>query len=200
MNLRLITLPILLLVFNQILFAQNVNNDVMHPKMSYDTFWDNMKQLCGLAFEGRVEHAPTGDTVFSDQVIQIHVGRCDDNKIFVHLHVGDDRSRTWVLTREDGRLLLKHDHRHKDGTEDILSQYGGWTSNTGMSTTQVFPADQFTVSILPAASANVWWFELISGQYLTYNLRRLNTDRFFSLRFDLSKTVDTPPNAWGWDE
>jgi hypothetical protein len=187
-------------IFYQVSLAQTLNLEGYHSSKPVDTFWRNLEKLCGHAFEGKVENAPEGDTVFSDHFIQMHVRKCNENKIYIHLHVGEDRSRTWVLTRSDGRILLKHDHRHKDGTEDKLSQYGGWTTNGGMSTIQVFPADQFTVNILPAASANVWWIELISGQSFTYSLRRLNTDRYFSLKFDLSDTIIAPPFAWGWDE
>ncbi len=195
-----LTYCIYLLIFYQVSLAQTINSVGHQFPMPNDTFWRNLEELCGNAFEGKVEYAPEGDTVFSDQIIRMHVRKCHENKITIHLHVGDDRSRTWVITRSDGRLLLKHVHRHKDGSEDGLSQYGGWTSNCGMTTIQVFPADQFTVNILPAASANVWWIELLPAQSLSYNLRRLNTDRYFSLKFDLSNTIVTPPNAWGWDE
>ena len=67
-------------------------------------------------------------------------------------------------------------------------------------TIQFFPADEQTVQMLPAAAGNVWWVELVPGEYFTYNLRRLGTDRLFSIRFDLTKTVDTPATPWGWQD
>ena len=128
----------------------------------------------------------------------MHVRSCADNIIRVPFMVGEDRSRTWVFSREGERLQLKHDHRHADGAEDSITQYGGMTTNTGLSTLQVFPADQFTAQLLPAAATNVWWVELVAGKYFTYNLRRMGTDRWFSVRFDLSKEVETPPAPWGF--
>ncbi len=114
--------------------------------------------------------------------------------------VGDNRSRTWIFTKLSGKLLLKHDHRHEDGKEDSITQYGGGTSNSGSATVQYFPADQQTVNILPAAAGNMWWVELMPGKYFTYNLRRMGTDRLFSIRFDLSKPVAAPEAPWGWKD
>ena len=40
--------------------------------------------------------------------------------------VGEDRSRTWIVSvLSDGRLRLKHDHRHEDGEPDAITMYGG---------------------------------------------------------------------------
>jgi hypothetical protein len=62
----------------------------------------------------------------------------------------------------------------------------------------MFPADQETAEVLPAAAANVWWIELVPGEYFTYNLRRMGTERFFSIKFDLTKEVKMPDAPWGW--
>ena len=78
--------------------------------------------------------------------------------------------------------------------------YGGWTTSTGMPTRQMFPADQQTVDILPAAAANVWWIEIVDGQYFTYNLRRVGTDRYFSIKFDLKTPVKARDVPWGWKD
>ena len=60
----------------------------------------------------------------------------------------------------------------------------------------MFPADVHTSKIIPEASSNVWWFT-INDTNITYNLRRLGTDRFFSVRFDLSKPIEIPEAPWG---
>ena len=78
--------------------------------------------------------------------------------------------------------------------------YGGQTTNSGMANLQMFPADQETTNILPAAATNVWWVELVPGKYFTYNLRRMGTDRLFSIRFDLSTAIDIPEAPWGWKD
>lgn len=165
---------------------------VSRPNNYQESFWKELNTLCGKAFEGTVINAPANDTVFKNQRLIMHVRSCGENVIRIPFMVGSDRSRTWVFTRSGSGIGLKHDHRHEDGKEDSITQYGGQTSNSGSSTLQVFPADQHTVNILPAAVTNVWWVEVVPGKYFTYNLRRANTDRLFTIRFDLSKTVNEP--------
>lgn len=163
-------------------------------------FWDSVRKLCGKAFAGTVEAAPEGDVTFKDKELVMHVRACEKDRVRIPFFVGDDRSRTWVLTRKKDRILLKHDHRHEDGTPDKVTMYGGWTTNGGSAERQMFPADQQTVDVLPAAAANVWWIEIVDGQYFTYNLRRVGTDRYFSIRFDLSKEIAKPAAPWGWKD
>jgi hypothetical protein len=165
-----------------------------------EKFWQELQKLCGSSFEGTVAAAPVNDTVFKNKTLLMHIRVCDDNIIRVPFMVGANRSRTWVFTKTRDKISLKHDHRHEDGKEDSITQYGGWTSNNGTATVQYFPADQHTVDILPAAGGNVWWIELVPGKHFIYNLRRMGTDRLFSIRFDISKTVPTPEAPWGWKD
>src|SRR5688572_23838508 len=103
--------------------------------------------MCGKAFAGKVvanEPAIPNDP-FEGRVLVMHVRACDAaGGLRVPFHVGDDRSRTWVLTLVGDRLRLKHDHRHKDGTEDSVTQYGGVTTTPGTATRQEFPVDEFS--------------------------------------------------------
>ena len=162
-------------------------------------FWTELEKLCGKAFAGTVAAARADDATFKDKALVMHVRACEPGRIRIPFFVGADRSRTWVLTRPAaGRLLLKHDHRHEDGSPDKVTLYGGAATNAGAATRQVFPADQETVDLLPAAAGNVWWIELVPGEHFTYNLRRLGTERYFSLRFDLKTPVKTPEAPWGW--
>lgn len=167
-------------------------------KNNQQQFWNHLEKICGKSFAGEVVAAPSNDTTFKNKMLVMHVRSCNENIIRVPFMVGEDRSRTWVFSREGDLLQLKHDHRHPDGTVDSITQYGGMTSNTGLATLQVFPADQFTSQLLPAAATNIWWVELVEGKYFTYNLRRMGTDRWFSVRFDLSKEMETPPAPWGF--
>ncbi len=75
--------------------------------------------------------------------------------------------------------------------------YGGHTTNEGTETTQFFPADRATPR---AGSGNIWWIELLPGKSLTYNLRRMASDRSFTFRFDLTKPVAAPAAPWGWKD
>lgn len=164
------------------------------------TFWNSLQKLCGRAFAGTVQAAPADDPTFKGKELVMHVRACEKDKIRIPFFVGEDKSRTWILTRRKDRILLKHDHRHADGTPDKVTMYGGWTTNGGARDRQMFPADQETADILPAAAANVWWIEIVDGQYFTYNLRRVGTDRYFSVRFDLTKEIAKPAAPWGWKD
>lgn len=159
-------------------------------------FWDTLKKHCGKTFEGTFINAPAGDD-FRGKRLVMHVLSCSDDEILIPFNVGDNRSRTWVLKYRNGRIELKHDHRHKDGTSDKVTMYGGTTSNSGLPGLAVFPADEETAKIIPAAANNVWWITLDETSF-TYNLRRIGTDRFFSVSFDLTTAIETPETSWGW--
>ena len=88
---------------------------------------------------------------------------------------------------------------YEDGTEDEITMYGGMTTNAGQAGLQVFPADAETQVMIPAASGNVWWVTLDTTTF-TYNLRRLGTERIFTISFDLSQSIKNPEAPWGWKE
>lgn len=160
-------------------------------------FFENLRNHCGKAYEGTIiEGAKEGDG-FTGERLVMHVRSCEDKTIRVPFFVGEDKSRTWVLTlQDDNRILLKHDHRHNDGSEEELTQYGGMSPNTGWANIQFFPADQYTSNLIARASNNVWWFTL-DDTSMTYNLRSIGNDRLFTVKFDLTKEVDTPEAPWG---
>ena len=162
-----------------------------------DEFWSSLRALCGKAFEGKVIEAPAGDTTFADKRLVMHVRACEGDTIRVPFHVGGDRSRTWVMSRTAAGLRLKHDHRHEDGSEDPVTQYGGDTGAAGTVVQQQFPADAHTKAVIPAAATNVWTVEVHPGRTFVYALRREGTDRRFRIEFDLSKEVAVPPAPWG---
>jgi hypothetical protein len=62
---------------------------------------------------------------------------------------------------------------------------------------QFFPADQETSDLIPYASNNVWWVT-VDEKSFTYNLKRIGSDRVFSVKFDLTKEVTTPSAPWGY--
>jgi len=161
-------------------------------------FWDTLKEHCGKAYEGTLE-LPENDEAFSGKKLVMHVRACSDTEMKIPFYVGDDKSRTWVLTMQENILSLKHDHRHKDGSEDAVNFYGGTASNPGKADIQFFPADAHTQKIIPAAATNVWWIT-VSDTTFTYNLRRLGTDRVFKVVMDLTTPIDTPDAPWGWED
>ncbi|CAN5804564.1 hypothetical protein BH23GEM9_BH23GEM9_16920 [soil metagenome] len=165
---------------------------------AHDRFWAGLLQHCGQAYEGAVVEAPADDTTFAGRRLVMHVRECSDSEIRIPFHVGENRSRTWVLTRTEQGIRLKHDHRHEDGTDDEITMYGGDTAAAGTAEVQEFPADQHTATLIPAASTNVWTVEIRPGQEYVYALRREGTDRRFRIEFDLTREVEAPPTPWGF--
>lgn len=160
-------------------------------------FWGSLRELCGRAYAGRLVEGNASDSLFRVRPLVMHVRRCEDAEIRIPFHLGDDRSRTWVLTRTAAGLRLKHDHRHEDGSEDRVTQYGGDTRDAGTATRQEFAADAHTAALIPAARTNVWTVEVVPGRTFAYALRREGTDRRFRVEFDLTRPVAAPPPPWG---
>ena len=79
---------------------------------THDAFFNSIKALCGKAFQGKVSKDNVGNT-FGDAELVMHVRKCTDSEIQIPFHVGDDASRTWILTKTGSGLMLKHDHRNK---------------------------------------------------------------------------------------
>jgi hypothetical protein len=163
-------------------------------------FFGRLAALCGKAFEGRIASPPVAaDAAFAGKRLVMHVRGCSSDEIRIPFHVGEDRSRTWVVTRTGAGLRLKHDHRHADGSEDDLTQYGGDSGGEGTAGRQAFPADAFSKAMfvrekIPASTANVWGVEA-DGRTFAYELRR--PGRFFRVEFDLTRPVAPPPPPWG---
>ena len=93
------------------------------------------------------------------------------------------------------RTTLKHDHRHEDGSEDRITQYGGAVRPGDDDLSLDFYADAHTASLIPAAATNVWTMSIVPGKTFTYALRREN--RRFRVDFDLTRPVPAPPAPWG---
>ena len=104
---------------------------------------------------------------------------CTDTEIRIPFHVGENRSRTWLVTKTNNGLQLKHDHRHEDGTPDEINMYGGLAGDTGSHLSQSFTTDAHAAKIIPAASTNVWSMTLTEDKrMLTYHLERHNAPSF----------------------
>lgn len=169
------------------------------PRMSaQDSFWSQLQDLCGQAFAGTLVYNSPPDPAFTGKRLVMHVRECFPDEIRIAFHVGEDRSRTWILMRTESGLRLIHDHRHEDGSEDDINGYGGHTTGPGDAEWQEFPADEYTASLIPEAAANVWTIEIVPGEHFAYMLRRPGTDRRFRVEFDLTSPVEPPPAPWGY--
>ena len=176
------------------------------PSAPADDFLSALAQHCGKAYAGRIvsnEPKPATPDAFEGKPLVMHVRGCDApaSRIEVPFHVGDDHSRTWVLTRTDSGLRLKHDHRHEDGSPDAVTLYGGDTADAGTAVRQEFPVDAESIAMferegLNASVTNTWAMEIVPGERFLYELSRPN-GRLFVVEFDLSRPVALPPAPWG---
>lgn len=170
------------------------------PSSEQDRFLSALGGLCGTSYEGKVVSTDAADADMAANRLVMHVRQCAPGEVRIPFHVGEDRSRTWVITRTDAGLRLKHDHRHADGSEDKLTQYGGDTAAPGTAERQEFPVDAFSREMfvaggIPQSATNVWAVEVAPGRMFAYELRR--PGRFFRVEFDLTRPVEAPPPPWG---
>lgn len=168
-----------------------------------DAFMAALASHCGQAFAGkvRVDVPETPDNAFAGKAMVMHVRECREGEIRIPFHVGDDCSRTWVITRTAVGLRLKHDHRHEDGSPDESTMYGGDTAVAGTAIRQEFPVDAESVAMfgrlgMPASVTNTWAIEIVPGKQFVYELSRPG-GRLFQVEFDLSTPVPAPPAPWG---
>lgn len=169
-----------------------------------DVFFERIAAHCGKAYGGRIiDDAPASldDNAFAGKALVMHVRECTPTELRIPFHVGDDHSRTWVLTRIAAGLRLKHDHRHQDGSPDATSLYGGDTDAAGTASRQQFPVDaasiaMFEIAGLSASVRNTWAMEIDPGKRFVYELSRPD-GRLFRVAFDLTSSVPNPPAPWG---
>lgn len=143
----------------------------------------------------------------------MHVANCEPSQIEIPFHVemeeGEwNRSRTWIVTRSDQGLILKHRHLHEDGAPDDITNYGGASEEPGTDLKQQFPVDQESIDLfrknrLDQSITNIWSLELSApgnqDARFAYQLNRADPDqsRNFRVEFDLANPVDIPPPSWG---
>lgn len=171
------------------------------PELAGEAFWDALQPYCGKAFAGEMTRGTEpSDAEIAAKRLVMHVRECGDREIRIPFHVGDDHSRTWVLTRDVEGVRLKHDHRHEDGSEDEITRYGGDSSSRDGHSLE-FPADAYTADMLPAAATNVWTMAVTDDERFVYKLRREEQGRYFTVEFDLAVPLEeTPPAPWGHEK
>ena len=180
-----------------------------------DAFFAALASHCGKAFAGKLVSEDEADADFAGADMVMHVRECSEEQIAVPFHVqldGEwDRSRTWLVTRTEDGLRLKHDHRHQDGESDSVTMYGGDTAEKGTARAQSFPVDDYSIEMfekegLTASVTNVWTVEIdpdgTDKAQFAYQLKRTveggaPEPRFFRVEFDLTAPVELPPAPWG---
>ncbi|MEA5444344.1 hypothetical protein VCB98_00745 [Gammaproteobacteria bacterium AB-CW1] len=161
-------------------------------------FWQALAPHCGQAFRGELVASRPGDDGFRERDVVVELRHCEDSRMLMPLHVGDDRSRTWVLERHPWGVTLKHQHRDQDGSVQDTHYYGGLARPPADGNQLKFPVDDETLAMLPGSVGGVWTMEVEDGR-LYYQVRRKGSDEVFRLAFDLSEAIDNPPEPWGWE-
>jgi len=169
---------------------------------THDAFFNAIKQYCGKAFEGKVSVDNQGPSAFSEARLIMHVRACTDSQLHIPFHVGDDASRTWIITKTGSGLNLKHDHRKKDGSDDPVTMYGGHTIDAGFDQIQSFPVDEYSRQLfaqqgLAQSLTNIWQMYIYPE---TFSYRLIREGREFRVDFDLTSPVTPPPPPWGYDD
>lgn len=142
------------------------------PSDPRDGFMATLYNMCGQRFEGTQTYAVDPNNEFAGKKISTQVN-CSAVDVRMPVQVGEDRSRTWIFTRPQAGLELRHDHRHADGTPDKVTMYGGMAREGGSARAQAFLADAYTAELVPGAETNIWFVTLSEdGQVLTYRLER----------------------------
>ena len=191
-----------LVVLAGIFSASGLAQESVPSIQTHDAFFNAISQHCGKAYAGTVTVDNANSDAFANKPLIMHVRRCNETQLQIPFHVGDDASRTWLITKTGSGLSLKHDHRHSDGTEDVLTQYGGHTVDDGWPQVQSFPADQYSKELfveqaIPQSVGNTWQMFIYPDQF-TYRLIRQG--REFRVDFDLTAPVEAPPAPWGYED
>lgn len=163
-------------------------------------FFDRFLGYCGQSFAAHIVEDDQPSEAWNQPLV-LHIRDCEADTLRMPLHVGEDRSRTWVLQRTAEGLNFQHIHLHQDGSADAVSPYGGHTAEDGTEGLQSFPADAASKALfertgLAVSTQNTWRLGFPSADILSYQLTRPN--RSFIVHVDLSQPVEEPPPAWGY--
>lgn len=151
-------------------------------------FFKELQSRKGKTFYGKAIYMPDTTKVndFWGKVLSLKVIRNNRSELHLPFNVGENQTRTWVLTKTESGIRLKHDHRHTDGSPDSITNYGG-DSDQKISTrlVQYFPADEFTSSLIPAAKTNRWIMEFSPDKKKFYYILERNNELRFKAEFNL---------------
>ncbi len=181
------TVLVITLLSITLLSIGTIETDAQTPNLkAQKVFFKKLKKMCRKTFEGATEFPTNADHALVGKKLLMKIETCTDTEIRIPFQVGEDKSRTWIITLNDKGLLFKHDHRHADGTPDKITNYGGFASADGTKFTQKFPADADTAKLIPEAATNVWTLQIDERKKrFMYQLERdgkLRYRAFFKLK------------------
>ncbi|MCC5933205.1 MAG: hypothetical protein JJU35_03095 [Balneolales bacterium] len=166
---------------------------------AYDLFMDNLRAECGNAYAGSLTLEPEGDTMLDGRErLLVHFRECEEDVIRVPFHIekldGEwDRSRTWIFTRTEEGIDLRHDHRKPDGSDDSFTMYGGPTHGAADPNQMEFISHERTEE---TGIYRGWRIIIEPGVRYVYGTHR-GGEWSWRVDFDLTQAVDAPPAPWG---
>ena len=155
----------------------------LDPETTQEEFFSNLFEECGETFSGEATFPDDESHELVGENLMATIQTCTEEEIRIALAADGDQSRTWVISRTDNGLHLRHDHTDTDGSPSDTTGYGGYATDEGSEIRQYFAADDSTANMIPEAETNVWMME-IEGDQFTYYLERNNEPRF---RAELTK-------------
>lgn len=197
-NRSIVSISAILLAGN--VFSAATEIDAENQLQAQTEFMHAFKPFCGNAYSAKIVQDNDPSPAW-DKPLVVHIRDCENAVIRMPLHVGDDRSRTWVLTQKPGYIDFQHYHLHEDGSPDAVSPYGGQTKDSGSASKQAFPVDEASKSLflkegLDVSVTNTWTIDFPDSQTMRYQLSR--PGRIFQVEVDLSDPIALPPPAWGY--
>ena len=123
----------------------------IEPPQPYEQYFDALAVQCGNAYPGVLTLEPPGDGMLTGtELLIVHFRECDEHRLKIPFHIeleedeDWDRSRTWIFTRHEDGLEIRHDHRKRDGSEDDVTMYGGFSVGEGTAIRQEFKSVEST--------------------------------------------------------
>lgn len=182
------------------LFLLSCGERTEQEPQPFEAFFANLSEQCGNAYPGSLTKEPEGDEMLSgDELLIVNFRECDDDEIEMPFHIeveeGEwNRSRTWIFTKDDEGLELRHDHRNPDGTMSDVTMYGGYSVEGGTANRQEFKSVPRSEEM---GYFRGWRIEIEPGERYTYGTIR-DTTWSWRIDFDLSEPLEeTPPAPWG---
>jgi len=195
-------LTVLISLFLLSVFSKSYADAPLVSIATHDAFFSNISKHCGKAFAGKVAVNSANSSSFANKKLIMHVRKCSKIQLQIPFHVGEDSSRTWILTQTGSGISLKHDHRHKNGSYDKITMYGGHTLDAGWAEVQSFPADQYSKELfvknaMPQSIDNIWEMFIYPEKF---SYRLIRQGREFRVDFDLTKPIEVPAAPWGYKD
>jgi len=167
----------------------------------FEQFFHALAEQCGNAYPGGLTLEPPGDEMLTGtELLIVHFRECEENQLKLPFHIeleelADwDRSRTWIFTKHDDGLEIRHDHRRPDGTPDDVTMYGGFSVGEGSALRQEFKSVPRTEE---TGMFRGWRIEIVPGERYTYGTIR-DTTWSWRVDFDLTEPLEElPPAPWG---